>query len=451
MVIFRKALPRRTFLRGAGAVLALPLLDGMVPAFVSPTNVVAKPVARMGIVYAPMGVIPEKWVPTAEGAGYELTETLQPLAPFREHMLVLTGLDNRVANMVGGENGGPHSRPSGSLLTGIHPKPSAGGQIHIGISSDQIAARELGKHTQLASLEMALEPPFPSNKAEGAYPALYLNTISYRNETTPMPMEDKPRQVFERLFGDTATTDSTARRALLERDRSLLDSFTDAVTRLQKDLGPADRVKLNEYLDSVRDIERRVQIAEEQSSRELPTLAQPGGGLPATYTEYAKLMLDLQLLALQTDMTRVSTFMFGRETSGRSYVDIGISEAHHPITHHRNNPVQMEKVFRINQFHLKLFAYYLDKLRSTPDGDGSLLDHSAILYGSGLSNPDLHLNENLPLLLVGGGAGKIKGGRHLRFPTGTPLTNLHLAMLDIVGVHTDKLGDSTGELNVLSL
>ena len=451
MTIFKKALPRRTFLRGVGAVAALPFLDSMVPAFAGPTDTAAKPIIRMGIMYAPIGVIPEKWMPAAEGANYELTETLTPMAAFRENMIVVSGVDNEIANMVGGDNGGPHSRPGGSWLTGIHPKPSVGGQIHTGISSDQIAAREFGKHTQLASLEIALEAPKGPTQAEGAYPALYLNTISYRNETTPMPMEDNPRAVFERLFGDSRTTDAAARRALLGKDQSLLDSFTEAVTRLQKDLGPSDRVKLNEYLDSVRDVERRIQIAEEQSSRQLPTVQRPGGAIPPTYTEYAKLMLDLQLIALQTDMTRVSTFMLGRETSSTVYSDIGISESHHGVTHHRNNPIQMEKVTRINKFHLTMFAYYLDKLKSTPDGDGSLLDHMAILYGSGLGNPDLHLNENLPLLLVGSAGGKMKGGRHLRFPTGTPLTNLHLTMLDMVGVHADKLGNSTGELSLLTV
>jgi hypothetical protein len=405
----------------------------------------------MGIVYFPMGVIPEKWTPTTEGTNYEMSPTLKQMAPFRDRMIVLSGLDNKRANMVGGENGGPHSRPSGSFLTGIHPKPSADGEIHIGISADQIAAKELGKQTQLASLEMALEAPFPPSKAEGGYPSHYLNTISYRNETTPMPMEDKPRLVFERLFGDSNTTDAAARRALMRRNRSLLDSFTEAVSRLQRELGPTDSGKLTEYLDAVRDVERRIQVAEEQSSRELPTLERPGGGLPPTYEEYAKLMLDLLVLTHQTDLTRISTFMFGKETSGRAYLDIGIAENHHGITHHRNNPAQMEKVSRINQFHLKLFTYYLEKLRSTADGDGSLLDHAVILYGSGLGNPDLHLNENLPLLLVGGGAGKIKGGRHLRYPVGTPLTNLHLTMLDMVGVPVDELGDSTGKLDLLPM
>jgi uncharacterized protein DUF1552 len=449
MMIFKKAIPRRTFLKGVGATLALPMLDAMIPAFAGPADTAAKPVLRMGFVYVPNGIIMDKWTPLKEGAGFEITPVMEALAPFHDRLLVLSGLDQKQANPLPGEGGAYHTRASAVYLTGVHPKESDGRDMRAGVSLDQIAARELGKKTQLASLELALDPVEASGTCEGGFACAYMSTLCWRSPTTPMPMEDKPRVVFERLFGDAETTDRATRLAMIRENRSLLDSVTQEVASLQSGLGPKDSSKLIEYLDAVRDVERRIQLAEEQASRELPTLERPPGGFPGTYEEYAKLMLDLQVLAYQTDMTRVITFAFAHERSGRAYRDIGVPDAHHALSHHRGDPSSIAKLIKLNTYHVKLFAYYLEKLRSTPDGDGSLLDHSIIQYGSGISDGNLHLNENLPVVLVGGGAGKLKSGRHLRYPVGTPMTNLYLTLLDMVGAPIDKLGDSTGKLELL--
>ncbi len=316
---------------------------------------------------------------------------------------------------------------------------------------DQIAARQLGKQTQLASLELGLDPVEASGYCEGGYSCTYINTLCWRTPTTPLPMEDHPRTVFERLFGDSETTNPAERLARIEENRSLLDFVTEDAASLSAGLMPSDRGKLNEYLDAVRDVERRIQLAEQQASREIPTLERPAGGFPAAYEDYAKLMFDLQVLAYQADMTRVITFMMAHERSGRSYREIGVPDAHHGVSHHRNDPVNIEKLTKINEYHVKLFAYYLDKLRSTPDGDGSLLDHTMIVYGSGITNSNEHTHDNLPIAMVGGGCGKIKGGRHLRSPLGTPMANLYLSMLDMMGIPVDKFGDATGKLELLSV
>ena len=381
-----------------------------------------------------------------------MTPILEPLTPFRDHLLVLSQLDQKAAIPVPGEGGGVHTRPSGAYLTGVHPKPSNGADIQAGISVDQVAAKEIGKHTQLASLELALEPVLAAGICEGDYTCAYLNTLSWRAPTTPMPMEDRPRAVFERLFGDADTTDAAARLARIKKNRSLLDSFAEATARLQGEMGPADRSKLTEYLDAVRDVERRVQLAEEQSSRELPTLERPSGSIPASYEEYAKLMFDLQVLAFQTDMTRITTFALAKERSSRGYPEIGVSEGHHGLSHHRNLAENIVQLVKLNTFHIKLFAYYLDRLRSTPDGDGSLLDHVMILYGGCISNGNLHTNEDLPALLVGGGGGKLKSGRHIRYSQGTQISDLYITMLDILGIPVEKFGNhSTGKLGGLSV
>ena len=451
MMVFKKAIPRRTVLKVAGAALALPLLDAMVPAFAGPTDTAAKPAIRMGFMYVPNGIILNKWTPDTEGANFEMTPILEPLTPFRDRFLVLSGLDQKNANMLPGEGGAFHSRATATFLTGVHPKPTEGVDMRGGVSVDQIAAKELGKQTQLASLEMCLDPVEAAGVCEPQYTCAYMNTISWRTPTTPMPMEDHPRVVFERLFGDSETTDRATRLARIQKNRSLLDSVSHGVSRLVAGLAPSDRVKLTEYLDAIRDVERRIQIAEEQASRELPSLERPAGGFPASYEEYAKLMLDLQVLAYQTDMTRVITFMFAHERSGRSYRDIGVADAHHSLSHHRNDPISIAKLVKVNSYHVQLLAYYLNRLRSTPDGDGTLLDHTMIVYGSGICDGNLHTHENLPLLMIGGAAGKIKPGRHLRFPVGTPLTNLYLSMLDVAGVPVQNLGDSTGKLEPLSI
>jgi hypothetical protein len=453
MMVFKKSIPRRKVLKGIGATLALPLLDGMIPAFAGPADTAAKPVRRMGFVYVPNGIIPASWRPTIEGLGFEITPIMEALTPFREHLLVLSGLDQKHADPGPfGEGGGaPHSLTGGAYLTGVFPKQSEGVNIRAGVSVDQIAAKELGKQTHLASLELGLDPVEASGYCEGGYSCAYLNTISWRTPTTPMPMEDRPRAVFERLFGDSETTNSAERLARAEENRSLLDFVTEDTASLSKGLTPADRNKLNEYLDAVRDVERRIQLAEQQASREIPTLERPAAGFPASFEDYAKLMFDLQVLAYQTDLTRIITFMMAHERSGRSYREVGVPDSHHGVSHHRNDPVNIEKLVRINTYHVKLFSYYVEKLRATRDGDGSLLDHTMIVYGSGINNSNEHTHDNLPTLVVGGAGGKVKGGRHLRSPLGTPMTNLYVSMLNIMGIPVEKFGDCNGKLDLLSV
>ena len=445
MMIFKKAIPRRTFLRGIGATVALPLLDGMIPALAAAGDTAAKSPTRLSFVYVPNGMIMNKWTPAAEGASFALTPILEPLAPFRDRFLVLSGLNHDTADPLPGEGEvAPHDRAGASFLTGVHAKKEG----HVGISVDQIAAKELGKHTQLASLELGLDSNDVAGQCERGWSCAYVHTLSWRTPTTPMPIENEPRVVFERLFGDSNTTDPAERLARIQRRRSILDSVTQAAARLLTGLRPSDRARLAEYLDAIRDVERRIQVAEEQSSRELPVLDRPAG-IPATFDEHAKLMFDLQVLAYQTDLTRVITFMMGREQADRTYREIGIPDAHHPLTHHQNDPVKIAKVIQINIFHARMFAYFLEKLRSTPDGDGSLLDHSMIVYGSGISDGNKHLHQDLPVLLVGGAAGRVKGGHHVRYPKDTPMTNLFLAMLDKLGIAVENFGDSTGKLDLL--
>ena len=447
MMIFKKAIPRRTFLQGFGATLALPLLDGMVPAFASTMDTAAKPVVRLGFVYVPNGIIMDKWTPKTEGAAFEITPTLAPLAPFRDRMLVLSGLAANNGRAMEGEGAGDHARAIAAFMTGVHPKKTEGADIHAGISVDQIAAKELGKQTQLASLELALDPTDMVGTCDAGYTCAYTNTLSWRSPTNPVPMENQPRVVFERLFGDSESTDPAERLARIQKDRSILDFVTRNVTRLMTGLGPSDRGKLNDYLDAIRDVERRIQMADDQSSRELPRLDRPAG-IPATFEEHGKLMFDLQVLAFQCDLTRIGTFMMGQEASTRVYHEIGISDAYPPLTHHQNDPKKIAKVIQIDLLHTKVLAHFLEKLRSTPDGDGTLLDHSMIVYGGGLSDGNLHEHNNVPMLLAGGGGGQIKGGRHIRYPQDTPTTNLYVTLLDKLGIPVDSLGDSTGKLEL---
>jgi hypothetical protein len=450
MIITKKAIPRRTFLRGTNAILALPLLDAMVPAFAAASDLVAKPIARLSFVYVPNGVIMDNWTPATEGVAFELTPILKPLAPFRDRLLVLSGLAHNEAHSLPGEAGGDHSRASASFLTCVHPNKTEGANLRLEISVDQVAAKELGKHTQLASLELGLDATDTAGACEPGYSCAYENTLSWRTPTTPLPAENHPRAVFEHLFGDSDSTDSKERLARIRRDRSILDFVTQDAAGFMRGLGSSDCTKLTEYLDAIRDVERRIQLAEEQASRKLPMAKRPVG-IPATFEEHAKLMFDLQVLAYQCDLTRVTTFMMGHEQTTRTYAEIGIADAHHPLTHHGGDAAKIAKVIQINIFHAKMFAYFLEKLRSTPDGDGSLLDHSMIAYGGGLSDGNIHSHDNLPILLAGGGAGKIKGGRHLRYPANTPMPNLYLTLLDKLGVPVDGLGTSTGKLDLLSV
>ena len=441
MMVFKKSIHRRTFLRGIGTALALPFLDSMVPAFGAP----AKPALRLGFVYCPNGMVMQKWRPATEGNDYELTPILAPLSQFREDFLVLGGLNQTIAYPLPGEVGGvaPHERAGGAFLTAMHPTR----QGPLGISVDQIAARELAKETQLASLELALHDTDMVGQCEKGWNCAFMRTLSWRGPGTPLPNENSPRGVFERLFGDNDSTDPAQRLARYRKDHSLLDSVREATNRLLNSVGPADRAKLSEYLDAVRDVERRIQTAEDQSDRDIPTIERPGV-IPAAFDEHAKLMFDLLLLAFQTDLTRVFTLMMGREQSDRSFREIGIPDAHHMLSHHSNDPAKIAKIEQINIFHAQLFAYFLDKLKSTPTDDGSLLDYSMILYGSGISEGNVHSFVDLPILLAGGKAAQIKGGAHIRYPKDTPLSNLYMTLLDKLGAPVGKMGDSTGKLEL---
>ena len=449
MIITKKHLPRRTFLRGIGATIALPLLDGMVPALTALRVSAAQPVRRLGVVYVPNGIFMDDWTPAGESTGFDLTPILEPLGAFRDQTIVLTGLSNKEGDAWPGEGAGDHARAAAAYLTGVHPKKTEGADIQAGVSMDQIAARVLGAETQLSSLELSLESREAVGSCDPGYSCAYANTLSWRSPTTPLPMENDPRVVFERLFGGNESTDPEAWRARRDEDRSILDAVGDKVARLQGGLGQRDRSKLEEYLEAIRDIERRIQMAEAQSDRELPVMEQPPG-VPETFEEHAKVMFDLQVLAYQADLTRVITFMVGHETSQRAYPEIGVPDAHHPLSHHGGDAKKIERLIKVNQYHARMFAYYLERLRETRDGDGTLLDQSMIIYGSGMSDGNGHNHHNLPTLLVGGGAGQVTGGRHLRYEAETPVTNLFLTVLDKLGVPAETIGDSTGRMQQLS-
>jgi hypothetical protein len=422
------------------------MLDAMTPALTAATT---RPI-RMSFLQTPNGIfnLRNEWTPKTVGANWEMTRTLEPLAAFKDRMLVISGLDSQQAAGLTGEVGGDHPRACTAWLTGTHAKMTSGADLRAGISADQIAAKEFGKHTQLASLEMGLESGEVVGACESAYGCAYYDTISWRNETTPLPMENRPRAIFERLFGD-AGTDPKVRLALRQEDRSILDAINDDVKKMRIKVGGSDRSKIDQYLEAVRDIERRMQLAEKQSQgdQEVP-LGSPVGA-PEVFSDYFKLMADLMVVAWQTDMTRVITFQMGHEMSGRAYPELGFGDAHHPCTHHQGDPEKQEKTTKINGLHTKMLSYYLSRLKETNDGDGSLLDHSMILYGAGLSDANLHLYTDLSLLLVAGGVAGIKGGQHVRYPLRTPMTNLLLTMLDKSNVpHVESLGDSTGRLDL---
>src|ERR1700691_5506688 len=409
MIVTKKAISRRTVLRGVGAVVGLPLLDAMIPAFATAATTPAA-ARRLGVVYHPNGVIYDKWLPTGTGAAFEFSPTLAGLKPFREQLIVITGLfsDEAEAN---GDGGGDHSRASGCYLTGVHIKKSDS-QLENGISMDQIAAKRFESDTQLSSLQMIADDNSLVGDCDLGYSCAYSTTLSWLTPTLPLMAENNPRVLFERMFGSSDSTDPRVRAARLSEDKSLLDSVSDRVNQLQRQLGAADNRKVNDYLASLRDVERRIQKAEEQSPKELPDVTQPAG-IPEKFDDHVRLLYDLQLLAYQSDLTRVITFMYGREQTGRPYPQIGVPEPHHPLTHHQGNPEKMDKCTKIQRYHIALFTEYLEKLRNTADGDGSLLDHVILLFGSGISNSDRHTHGPLPTFLVGGGAGTLKGGRHL--------------------------------------
>jgi Protein of unknown function (DUF1552) len=445
MFVTRRAVSRRTALRGMGTAIALPLLDAMVPAFAPAAA--APPVRRFGVVYHPNGVIYDQWLPKGAGSAFELSPTLKALEPFKDKLIVVTGLFSDQAEALG-DGGGDHSRACGSYLTGVHVKKSDS-NVENAVSMDQIAAKAFERETQLSSLQMTADENSLLGSCDLGYSCAYSSTLSWLTPTLPLMAENNPRVLFERMFGSSDSTDARVRASRLRQDHSLLDSVNDRVNQLQRQLGHADNRKVNDYLAALRDVERRIQKAEEQSSKALPDVAQPAG-IPDNFDAHVRLLYDLQLLAYQSDLTRVITFMYGREQTGRPYPQIGIPEPHHPLTHHQGNPEKMEKCTRIQRHHIALFAEYLEKLRNTPDGDGSLLDHVILLFGAGISNSDRHTHGPLPTFLAGGGAGTLKGGRHLIYPEHTPLANLQLTLLNKLGVPAEALGDSNGQFRELS-
>ena len=440
MILTKKALPRRTFLRGLGATLALPLLDAMIPAGTLLAKTAAQPVRRLGYIFMPMGCDITRWTPPGEKLD-QLSPILNSLGPVREHVTAITNLELRNAYP------GTHATSNSSFLSAATAKLTESSDYYLATTVDQIAAKAIGQETQLPSLEMAMDLLQTVGQCDNGYACVYQNNLSWSSPTTPLPAEAHPRIVFESLFGEGGSV--ADRRAALRKKASLLDSFNDDIARLQRKLGPGDRAKVSQYLDTVREVERRIQKAESDAvGNPLPDLDRPVG-VPASYAEHARLMFDLQVLALQGDVTRVITFQLARETSNRTYPEVGVSDPHHPLTHHGNDPEKIAKMAKINAFHVSLFAEFVAKLKATPDGDGSLLDHSLYLYGSGMGNPNVHDHTNLPILVAGGAAGGMKGGRHIRFSKPTPLANLHLTLLDKVGVRLDRFADSQGKVDEL--
>ena len=451
MIITKKALPRRTILHGLGAAVALPLLDGMVPALTAVAKTAAKPKTRLGVIYVPHGAVMNNWTPAADGAAFEFTPILQPLEQFRDRLHVLSNLDHAPAAQMPGDPAGGHGRITGAFLTGVHAKPTEGADFKAGKSVDQIAADRLGRHTELASLELGIGLPDFSGACDAGFSCTYISTLSWSTPTTPLPMESNPRAVFERLFGDGTSTDPADRRARLQEDRSILDAVTEKVGRLQAGLGARDRAKLGDYLAAVRDVERRIQRVEASADRELPVVDRPSGNIPADFEEHVKVMFDLQVLAYQSDLTRIISFMMTPELSAQTYPQIGVPDPHHALSHHENDSEKLAKLTKVGVYHTTLLSYYLDRLRATPDGDGTLLDQVMVLYGSGMSNSNLHNIQKLPILLAGGGAGRLRSGRHITYADETPLTNLYVSLLDKLDVPVDDFGDSTGKLAGLDI
>jgi hypothetical protein len=443
MIISKKSLPRRTFLRGVGATLALPLLDAMVPAATALADTpAAAPVRRLGFVFMPMGCDITRWTPSGNGEKLEaLSPILTSLAPVKQHVSILSNMELQNAYP------GTHATSNAAFLSAARAKHTESSDYYLGTTVDQIAAKQLGRQTQLPSLEMAMDMLQTVGQCDNGYACVYQNNLSWSSPTTPLPAEAHPRLVFESLFGEGGS--KADRQAALRQRASLLDFVKDDMARLGQSLGPVDRAKVSQYLEAVRDVERRIQKAERDvAENPLPDLDRPVG-VPASYADHARLMFDLQVLALQGDVTRVITFQLARETSNRTYPEIGVPDPHHPLSHHGNDPAKIARMAKINAFHVSLFAEFLGKLAATKEGNGSLLDHSLYLYGSGMGNPNVHDHANLPIIVAGGAAGGMKGGRHIRFNKPTPLANLHLTLLDKVGVRLDKFADSNGHVDEL--
>ena len=449
MIITKMALPRRTFLRGIGAAVGLPLLDAMVPALSGMTAPPAALARRLAFIYMPNGVAKNSsidyWTPKGEGNDFELSQILTPLEPFRDRMVIFSGLDQNQAEAGNDGASGDHTRGTSSWLTGVYPKRTEGADVRNSISADQIAASVLGKDTALPSLELAIDLNFLAGQCENSYSCAYLNTLAWSSPTTPLPTENNPRIVFERLFGDGG--DAERRAAQARQNQSILDSVLDDLHRLERRLGPGDRTKVTEYVDAVREVERRIQGVEARAETQLPTLDRPKG-IPERFDEHVKLMYELQWLAFRADLTRVVTFMLGRELNFRTYPEIGVTEGHHGLSHHQDRPEQIAKYAKVGVYQAQLFAGFLKQLQATPEGDGTLLDHSLFLYGASLSNPNTHAHTDLPLLVVGGRDSRIEGNRHLVFRGQVPMTNLLLGLLNKIGAQADTLGDSNGRLEV---
>jgi len=440
MFITKKHLPRRTFLRGMGVSLALPLLDSMVPAQTPLGKTAAAPKNRFCGIYLPHGATMDKWTPAKEGAGFEFTESLKPLEKLRDRVNIVSNLAHPLAGGVGSDAGADHARSAAVFLTGAHPEK---GSVHAGMSIDQVLAEHVGQDTPLPSIELAIEE-VGLNCGSG-YGCAYFNTISWRTATLPLPMENSPQVVFERLFGDG--TNAAQRLSRKQQDGSILDSVTDKVARLQGRLDPGDRARLTEYLDDIREIERRIQKATQQSANNVDIPEAPVG-IPEAFEDHLKLMFDLQVLAYRAEITRISTLMYARDTSGATYPGSGVRDGFHTASHHSNVRANMDKFALINQYHVKMLGYFLEKLKAAPDGDGNLLDHSVVLYGSSMSNGNQHDHDPLPIIVAGGASGRLQGGRHLVFPPHTHMANLMLALLDKMGVPQDAFGDSTAKLEI---
>ena len=443
MFITRKHLSRRTVLRSLGAALALPWLDSMVPALTAIEKSGAGPARRLGVFYVPNGMALPYWRPKAAGLLDELPPTLRSLQPFKNQMLMIGGLTNEPVSQK--SKGGGHSSASGTFLSCVPFQAQSEANVVAATTMDQVAAKELAKETQIASLELGMETTYVTGQCETS--CSLSNGISWSSPTTPLSIDNDPRSVFERLFGLSGSTDTAARAAYNRRSRSILDVLTGQVAHLNSSLGPSDQIKLEEYLESIRDAERRIQKAEAQNQRELPVVNQPMG-IPNDFAEHARLMTDLLALAYQTDLTRVCTFMMGCELSGRAYPEIGVADSHHPLSHHQNDTGNIERLSKINEYHVRQFAHFVEKLSTIQEADGTLLDRSLLLYAAGISDSNVHAWYDLPIAILGGQKTGLKGGRYIRFEDTPPLANLHLALLDQLGVHLDTFGNSTGELKL---
>lgn len=449
MIITRKHLPRRAFLRGLGAAVALPMFDAMSPAFAAPSRGgSATAPTRMAFAYVPNGIIMKDWTPSTGGSDFALPRILEPLAAWKDQMLLLSGLTHNNGRALG-DGPGDHARAAASYLTGVHPRKTSGADIKCGTSVDQVAAQAIGGKSRFASIELGCEDGRLVGNCDSGYSCAYSNSISWRSESTPMPPEVNPRIVFERLFGTAEEGANPVARAKRDRyRRSILDLVSEDAASLQRSLGPTDQRKLDEYLSGIREIEKRIESSE-NGKRVTPDIDAPDG-VPADFAEHVRLMFDLMTVAFQADLTRVASFMIGREGSNRTYREIGVPDPHHGISHHRGDEALIEKLAKINRFHMEQFAYFIDKLSKTPDGDGTLLDHSMVSYGSGISDGNRHLHHDLPVLLVGRANGAWKTGRHIEYAKDTPMTNLFLTMLDRVGVKPESIGDSNGHLEHLT-